>query len=274
MSHRKWTTAEVRPRPSPVRTIAELNAAARQESGLPERDVVKTITDFAPLSDELFPAEQAGSSGCWSSGSTSRAMACRCDYAPKGCKTWPKSALSGGQSSVKRRPGPRPELGGRWRKDHRPYPDDLQAPRKVIIAPEQKSASDRPGSPVPVLRRRQESPIVGLHRHGWLTKAVRSGLSRYGTTIFTVMSALASQHGAVNLGQGFPDDEGPESIRRCAAETVLDGPNQYPPMRGLAGLREVVSAHDRRSTVSRWTRRPGCWSLPAPPKRSLIAFSA
>ena len=59
MSHRKWTTAEVRPRPSPVRTIAELNAAARQENGLPERDVVKTITDFAPLWDELFPAEQA-----------------------------------------------------------------------------------------------------------------------------------------------------------------------------------------------------------------------
>jgi site-specific DNA recombinase len=59
VSHRKWTTAEVRPRPSPVRTIAELNAAARQENGLPERDVVKTITDFAPLWDELFPAEQA-----------------------------------------------------------------------------------------------------------------------------------------------------------------------------------------------------------------------
>ena len=77
-------------------------------------------------------------------------------------------------------------------------------------------------------------------------KSVNSVLSRYGTTIFTVMSALASQHGAVNLGQGFPDDEGPESIRRCAAETVLEGPNQYPPMRGLAELRQVVAEHDRR----------------------------
>jgi hypothetical protein len=77
-------------------------------------------------------------------------------------------------------------------------------------------------------------------------KPLNSVLSRYGTTIFTVMSALASQHGAVNLGQGFPDDEGPESIRRCAAETVLQGPNQYPLMRGLAELRQAVAEHDRR----------------------------
>src|SRR5512144_2059443 len=77
-------------------------------------------------------------------------------------------------------------------------------------------------------------------------KSVNSVLSRYRATIFTVMSALASQHGAVNLGQGFPDDEGPESIRRYAAETVLEGPNQYPPMRGLAELRQVVAEHDRR----------------------------
>lgn len=50
-------------------------------------------------------------------------------------------------------------------------------------------------------------------------------------TIFTVMSALARQHGAINLGQGFPDSEGPEHVRRAAAEAILAGPNQYAPDR-------------------------------------------
>lgn len=77
-------------------------------------------------------------------------------------------------------------------------------------------------------------------------KSVNPVLSRYGTTIFTVMSALAQQHGAINLGQGFPDEEGPEAIRRVAAAALLDGPNQYPPMRGLPELRRAVAEHDRR----------------------------
>ena len=45
------------------------------------------------------------------------------------------------------------------------------------------------------------------------------------TTIFSVMSGLAREHGAINLGQGFPDEPGPEAIRRHAAETVLNGDN-------------------------------------------------
>ena len=57
------------------------------------------------------------------------------------------------------------------------------------------------------------------------------------TTVFEEMSGLARQHGAVNLGQGFPDDPGPEAIRRKAADAVLDGYNQYPPMAGLPELR-------------------------------------
>lgn len=77
-------------------------------------------------------------------------------------------------------------------------------------------------------------------------KPVNGALSSYGTTVFTVMSALALQHGAVNLGQGFPDEEGPEALREVAAEAVLHGPNQYPPMRGLAELRDAVAAHNRR----------------------------
>ncbi|MFD0390559.1 aminotransferase [Tistrella bauzanensis] len=71
-------------------------------------------------------------------------------------------------------------------------------------------------------------------------------LSGYGTTIFTVMSALAQEHGAVNLGQGFPDWEGPEEVRRIAAEGLMNGYNQYPPMAGIPELRRAVAAHDRR----------------------------
>lgn len=63
------------------------------------------------------------------------------------------------------------------------------------------------------------------------------------TTIFEVMSALARESGAVNLGQGFPDDPGPEDVRRKAAEAVLSGWNQYPPMMGLPELREAISTH-------------------------------
>jgi aspartate/methionine/tyrosine aminotransferase len=66
------------------------------------------------------------------------------------------------------------------------------------------------------------------------------------TTIFEVMSRLAREHGAVNLGQGFPDDAGPEDVRRKAAEAVVDGWNQYPPMLGLPELRQAVAAHYAR----------------------------
>jgi len=66
------------------------------------------------------------------------------------------------------------------------------------------------------------------------------------TTIFTVMSALAAEHGAVNLGQGFPDEDGPEAIRVTAAKALLEGPNQYPPMRGRPELRRAISAHAKR----------------------------
>lgn len=63
------------------------------------------------------------------------------------------------------------------------------------------------------------------------------------TTIFEEMSGLARQLGAVNLGQGFPDDPGPPGIRAKAADEVLNGYNQYPPMAGLPELREAVAAH-------------------------------
>ena len=68
------------------------------------------------------------------------------------------------------------------------------------------------------------------------------------TTIFEVMSSLAREKKAINLGQGFPDDPGPEDVRRKAAEAVLDGYNQYPSMMGIPELREAIAAQDRKST--------------------------
>jgi len=63
------------------------------------------------------------------------------------------------------------------------------------------------------------------------------------TTIFEEMSGLARQLGAVNLGQGFPDAPGPAYVRRKAADAVLNGYNQYPPMAGLPELRAAVARH-------------------------------
>jgi aspartate/methionine/tyrosine aminotransferase len=75
------------------------------------------------------------------------------------------------------------------------------------------------------------------------TNAVYTGLP---TTIFEEMSRLAIAHGAVNLGQGFPDVDGPEDIRAKAAEALIAGPNQYPPMMGVPELRQAVAANWRR----------------------------
>jgi N-succinyldiaminopimelate aminotransferase len=76
--------------------------------------------------------------------------------------------------------------------------------------------------------------------------SVNQVLDGYGTTIFTVMSALATEHNSINLGQGFPDVDGPEEVRRIAAEAIMEGPNQYPPMMGIAELRQAVAAHNKR----------------------------
>ncbi|RMI12629.1 pyridoxal phosphate-dependent aminotransferase [Cellulomonas triticagri] len=65
-------------------------------------------------------------------------------------------------------------------------------------------------------------------------------------TIFAEMSALAVRTGAVNLGQGFPDVDGPESVKRVAAEAIAAGVNQYPPGPGDPGLRAAIAAHQQR----------------------------
>src|SRR5215218_2281897 len=66
------------------------------------------------------------------------------------------------------------------------------------------------------------------------------------TTVFEVMSSLARETGAINLGQGFPDDPGPEDVRQAAADAVLNGYNQYPSMMGIPELRSAVAAHYAR----------------------------
>jgi N-succinyldiaminopimelate aminotransferase len=66
------------------------------------------------------------------------------------------------------------------------------------------------------------------------------------TSIFETMSRLARENGAVNLGQGFPDGAGPQDVREKAAEAVVTGWNQYPPMLGLPETRQAVAAHYRR----------------------------
>jgi aspartate/methionine/tyrosine aminotransferase len=71
-------------------------------------------------------------------------------------------------------------------------------------------------------------------------------LGSIGTTIFTVMSALAVRHDAINLGQGFPDTEGPRDVLEAAAAALMDGRNQYPLMPGMPELRQAVAQANRR----------------------------
>ncbi|HET9382044.1 MAG TPA: pyridoxal phosphate-dependent aminotransferase [Streptomyces sp.] len=72
-------------------------------------------------------------------------------------------------------------------------------------------------------------------------------LAEFGTTIFAEMSALALRTGAINLGQGFPDTDGPEEIREAAVRALRDGRgNQYPPGPGVPELRTAITAHQKR----------------------------
>src|SRR4051812_49974210 len=74
------------------------------------------------------------------------------------------------------------------------------------------------------------------------TPPVTTKLPAVGTTIFTVMSALATETGAVNLGQGFPDFECDPKLVQAVTDAMTRGLNQYPPMTGVPGLRDAVAA--------------------------------
>lgn len=85
-----------------------------------------------------------------------------------------------------------------------------------------------------------------LHHQTREGEVVVPALRPFGTSIFTEMTALAIAQGAVNLSQGFPDFDGPEDIRRRAAEAILRGPNQYAPSAGIPALRQAVAAKMKR----------------------------
>jgi N-succinyldiaminopimelate aminotransferase len=70
-------------------------------------------------------------------------------------------------------------------------------------------------------------------------------LQPFTTTIFATMSELAAETGAVNLGQGFPDTDGPDELREIAVAAIREGRNQYPPGGGVPELRHAVAAHQR-----------------------------
>jgi N-succinyldiaminopimelate aminotransferase len=73
-----------------------------------------------------------------------------------------------------------------------------------------------------------------------------SKLAGFGTTIFAEMSALAVRTGAINLGQGFPDTDGPPEVLDAAVEAIRSGVNQYPPGPGMPVLREAIAEHQQR----------------------------
>ncbi|NJP47160.1 pyridoxal phosphate-dependent aminotransferase [Streptomyces sp. PRB2-1] len=92
---------------------------------------------------------------------------------------------------------------------------------------------------------------AGVPACGGLASPRRPLLNRsldgLGTTIFAEMSALAAATGAINLGQGFPDTDGPEAVREAAVRALRDGRgNQYPPGAGVPELRAAICAHQRR----------------------------
>ncbi|MFB6612495.1 aminotransferase class I/II-fold pyridoxal phosphate-dependent enzyme [Agromyces sp. NPDC056379] len=92
------------------------------------------------------------------------------------------------------------------------------------------------------------SPASGLAP--WQRTAAGAGLlaadGSIAPTIFAEMSALAARTGAINLGQGFPDEDGPAEVLEAARRAIADGVNQYPPGIGMPVLREAIAAHQRR----------------------------
>ena len=89
-----------------------------------------------------------------------------------------------------------------------------------------------------------------------------------GTTVFAEMSALAERTGSINLGQGFPDRDGPPEVAEAAVAAIRAGRNQYPPGPGILELRQAIAGHQRASTASSSTPTTRYWSPPAPPRPS------
>jgi N-succinyldiaminopimelate aminotransferase len=89
--------------------------------------------------------------------------------------------------------------------------------------------------------------------------ALASRLQGFGSTIFAEMTALAVRTGAVNLGQGFPDTDGPPEVLEAARAAIASGVNQYPPLPGDPSLRQAIAHHQRRF-----------WDLPVDPDTEVL----
>jgi N-succinyldiaminopimelate aminotransferase len=77
-------------------------------------------------------------------------------------------------------------------------------------------------------------------------RATAARVAGFGTTVFTEFSALAERTGAINLGQGFPDEDGPAEVLEAAAAALRRGANQYAPLAGVPALRQAIAEHQRR----------------------------
>lgn len=88
--------------------------------------------------------------------------------------------------------------------------------------------------------------IPGAWRRTAIGAGLLDGHGRAAPTIFAEMSALAAHTGAINLGQGFPDEDGPSDVLDAARAAIADGVNQYPPGLGMPVLRHAIAAHQQR----------------------------
>lgn len=86
---------------------------------------------------------------------------------------------------------------------------------------------------------------VNGHRSSNEPKPLNNLFTDLPTTIFTVMTNLAIKHKTINLGQGFPDEEGPEHMKKLVGSATLEHHNQYPPMFGSPELRQAVARHSK-----------------------------
>ena len=105
--------------------------------------------------------------------------------------------------------------------------------------------------------------------------ALTSRLSGFGTSVFAEYTALATKHGAINLGQGYPDFDGPDFVKDAAIAAIRDGRNQYSPMIGQPDLRARRGrAPASASTASPTTRTARSRSTPGPPEAIFSSLAA
>ena len=96
----------------------------------------------------------------------------------------------------------------------------------------------------------QTDPLGNWAQRPHTLRVIAKALSPFGTTVFAEISPLALQHGAVNLGQGFPDFDGPDWVRQAAADALLTKPNQYAPTNGLPDLTSAIARRWSAATGS------------------------